>query len=47
MKLLLDRNLSADATVILRTTGMDAVHAHEVGPEIAESTARSNGQSGD
>jgi predicted nuclease of predicted toxin-antitoxin system len=31
MKLLLDQNLSADAAMILRSGGLDAVHAREVG----------------
>jgi predicted nuclease of predicted toxin-antitoxin system len=35
MKLLLDQNLSADAAVILRSRGMDAIHAREVGLETA------------
>ena len=30
MKLLLDQNLSANAAVILRSSGIDAVHAREV-----------------
>lgn len=30
MKLLLDQNLSAHAAVILRTGGIDAIHAREV-----------------
>jgi predicted nuclease of predicted toxin-antitoxin system len=36
MKLLLDQNLSAYAAVILRSSGMDAVHAHEVQLATAE-----------
>ncbi|MEO8379701.1 MAG: DUF5615 family PIN-like protein [Acidobacteriota bacterium] len=36
MKLLLDQNLSADAAVILRSSGVDAIHAREVGLETAE-----------
>jgi predicted nuclease of predicted toxin-antitoxin system len=32
MKLLLDQNLSADAAVILRSRGMDAIHARDAGP---------------
>jgi predicted nuclease of predicted toxin-antitoxin system len=39
MKLLLDQNLSADAAVILRSSGMDAIHAREVGLETAEDDA--------
>ncbi|HEV7920354.1 MAG TPA: DUF5615 family PIN-like protein [Thermoanaerobaculia bacterium] len=39
MKLLLDQNLSADAAVILRSRGMDAVHAREVGLQAAEDDA--------
>jgi predicted nuclease of predicted toxin-antitoxin system len=39
MKLLLDQNLSADAAVILRSRGMDAIHAREVGLETAEDNA--------
>jgi predicted nuclease of predicted toxin-antitoxin system len=36
MKLLLDQNLSADAAVILRSSGMDAIHTREVGLETTE-----------
>ncbi len=39
MKLLFDQNLSADAAVILRSSGMDAIHAREVGLEIAKDEA--------
>ena len=39
MKLLLDQNCSADAAVILRSTGMDAVHARDVGLATAEDEA--------
>jgi predicted nuclease of predicted toxin-antitoxin system len=39
MKLLLDQNLSADAAVILRSSGMDAIHAREVGLETADDDA--------
>jgi predicted nuclease of predicted toxin-antitoxin system len=39
MKLLLDQNLSADAAVILRSSGMDALHTREVGLETAEDDA--------
>ena len=39
MKLLLDQNLSADAAVILRSSGMDASRAREVGFETAEDDA--------
>jgi predicted nuclease of predicted toxin-antitoxin system len=39
MKLLLDQNLSADAAVILRSSGMDAIHAREVGLETAADDA--------
>lgn len=30
MKLLLDQNLSANAAVILRSSGIDAIHARDV-----------------
>lgn len=36
MKLLLDQNLSAHAAVILRSAGIDAVHAREVSLATAE-----------
>ena len=39
MKLLLDQNLSAGATGILRAHGIEAVHAREVGLECAEDEA--------
>jgi predicted nuclease of predicted toxin-antitoxin system len=39
MKLLLDQNLSADAAVILRSSGMHAVHAREVGLETTADDA--------
>ncbi len=39
MRLLLYQNLSAGAAVILRSTGMDAIHAREVGLEAAEDEA--------
>lgn len=39
MKLLLDQNLSAGAVVILRSGGMDAVHAREVGLGSAKDDA--------
>jgi predicted nuclease of predicted toxin-antitoxin system len=39
MKLLLDQNLSADAAVILRSRGMDAIHAGEIGLETAKDDA--------
>jgi predicted nuclease of predicted toxin-antitoxin system len=39
MKLLLDQNLSADAAMILRSRGMDAIHARETGLETAEDGA--------
>lgn len=39
MKLLLDQNLSADAAMILRSRGMDAIHTREVGLETAKDDA--------
>ncbi|HYC89429.1 MAG TPA: DUF5615 family PIN-like protein [Thermoanaerobaculia bacterium] len=39
MKLLLDQNLPADAAVILRSSGIDAIHAREVGLEKMEDDA--------
>jgi predicted nuclease of predicted toxin-antitoxin system len=39
MKLLLDQNLPADAAMILRASGIDAIHAREAGLEAAEDDA--------